>query len=71
MEVEFCASAQHTTEEEDEFQRSVKKFKKSNGARSFLPPRKLVSYKDSLVGDIPRAYEQTFKFKKDWEDGYE
>ena len=71
MEVEFSASAQRRTEEEDEFQRSVKKFRESNGARSFLPPRKLVSYKDSLVDDIPKAYEQPFKFKKDQEDGYE
>ena len=31
----------------------MKKFKESNGARSFLQPRKLVSDKDSLVGDIP------------------
>ena len=30
-----------------------------------------MSYKDNLVGDIPGAYEQAFKFKKDWEDGYE
>ena len=30
-----------------------------------------MSYKDSLVGDIPRAYEQAFKFSKDWEEGYE
>ena len=71
MEVEFSASAQRRTEEEDEFQRSVKKFRESNGARSFLPPRKLVSFKDSLIDDIPEAHEQPFKFKKDWEDGYE
>ena len=30
-----------------------------------------MSYKDNLVGDIPGAYERAFKFKKDWEDGYE
>ena len=71
MEVEFSAPAQRSSEEEDEFQRSVKKFKESNGARSFLPPRKPVSYKDSLVGDIPGAYEQAFKFNKEWEEGYE
>ena len=56
MEVELSAPAQRTSEEEDKLLRSVKKFKESNGARSFLPPRKLVSYKDSLVGDIPGAY---------------
>nr|POE98399.1 hypothetical protein CFP56_65577 [Quercus suber] len=60
-----------SSEEEDEFQRSVKKFKENNGKRSFLPPRKLVSYKDSLVGDILGAYEQAFKFGKDWEEDYE
>ena len=56
MEVELSAPAQRTSEEEDKLLRSVKKFKESNGARSFLPSRKLVSYKDSLVGDIPGAY---------------
>ena len=66
MDVEFSILAQHSSEEEDEFQCSVKKFKENNGARSFLQPRKLVSYKDSLVGNIPRAYEQAFKFSKDW-----
>ena len=65
MDVEFFVPAQRSIEEEDEFQHSVKKFKENNGARSFLQPRKLVSYKDSLVGDIPRAYEQAFKFSKD------
>ena len=71
MEVEFSTPAQRTSEEEDVLHRSVKKFKESNGARSFLPPRKLMSYKDSLVGDIPGAYEQAFKFSKDWEENYE
>ena len=71
MEVEFSTLAQRTSEEEDELLRSVKTFKESIGARSFLPPRKLVSYKDSLVGDIPGAYEQAFKFSKDWEEGYD
>uniref|UniRef100_A0A7N2KS56 DUF4283 domain-containing protein n=1 Tax=Quercus lobata TaxID=97700 RepID=A0A7N2KS56_QUELO len=71
MDVEFSIPAQRSSETEDEFQRSVKKFKENNGARSFLPPRKLVSYKDSLVGDIPGVYEQAFKFNKDWEEDYE
>ena len=71
MEVELSAPAQRTSEEEDKLLRSVKKFKESNGARSFLPPRKLVSYKDSLVGDILGAYEQAFKFSKNWEEDYE
>nr|POE51253.1 hypothetical protein CFP56_14687 [Quercus suber] len=71
MDVELSVPAQRSSEEEDELQRSVKKFKENNGARSFLPPRKLVSYKDSLVGDIPGACEQAFKFSKDWEEDYE
>lgn len=60
MDVEFSIPAQRSSEEEDALQRSAKKFKENKGARSFLQPRKLVSYKDSLVGDIPGAYEQTF-----------
>lgn len=57
MEVEFSAPTQRTSEEEDELHCKVKKFKESNGARSFLQPRNLVSYKDILMGDILRAYE--------------
>nr|POF01813.1 hypothetical protein CFP56_06195 [Quercus suber] len=71
MEVKFSTPAQHTSEEVDELHCSVNKFKESSGARSFLQPKKLVSYKDSLVGDILGAYEQAFKFSKDWEDGYD
>ena len=68
MEVEHSTPSQSSSEEEDELHRSVKKFKESNGASSFLQPRKLVSYKDSLVGDIPEAYEQAFRFDKNWEE---
>ncbi|XP_075674737.1 uncharacterized protein LOC142643905 [Castanea sativa] len=72
MDVEFSVPAQRSSEEEDELQRSVKKFKENNGARSFLQPRKLVSYKDSPVGDIPGAYEQTFtRSQPYWEEDYE
>ncbi|XP_065633884.1 uncharacterized protein LOC136069370 [Quercus suber] len=71
MEVKFSTPAQRTSEEVDELHCSVNKFKESSGARSFLQPKKLVSYKDSLVGDILGAYEQAFKFTKDWEDGYD
>ncbi|KAK9986224.1 hypothetical protein SO802_031175 [Lithocarpus litseifolius] len=60
MEVELSTPTQRSSEEEDELRHNVKEFKESNGARSFSQPRKLVSYKDSLVGDIPRAYEQAF-----------
>ena len=69
MEVEFSNEPPRSSEEEDELGRSVKKFKESRGARQFVPPRTLVNYKDSLVGDIPGAYEQTFRFEKIWEDG--
>uniref|UniRef100_A0A7N2LVU1 DUF4283 domain-containing protein n=1 Tax=Quercus lobata TaxID=97700 RepID=A0A7N2LVU1_QUELO len=33
-----------------------------------MEPRKLVSYKDSLIGDIPGAYAQAFRFEQDIED---
>lgn len=72
MEVEFSVPAQRSSEEEDALQRSVKKFKENKDARSFLQPRKLVSYKDSLVGDIPGAYEQTFtRSQPYWDEDYE
>ncbi|XP_050277862.1 uncharacterized protein LOC126719336 [Quercus robur] len=71
MDVELSTPTQRSSEEEDELHRSVKKFKESNGARSFTQPRKIISYKDSLVGDIPGAYEQAFKFDKDWKEEYE
>ena len=69
MEAKFSNKPRRSNEEEDELGRSVKKFKESRGARQFVPPRTLVNYKDSLVGDIPGAYEQTFRFEKIWEDG--
>ena len=60
-----------TSEEEDELQRSVKKFKDSNGARNFTQPRTLVSYRDMLLGDIPGAYEQAFNFERNWDENLE
>ena len=57
-----------SSEEEDELQRSVKKFKDSNSARSFTQPRTIVSYRDTLLGDIPGAYEQAFSFERNWDD---
>ena len=71
MEVELFTPTQRSSEEEDELHHSVKKFKESNGARSFLQLRKLVSYKDSLMGDILGAYKQAFRFDKNWEEEYE
>nr|POF22976.1 hypothetical protein CFP56_15653 [Quercus suber] len=69
--VKVATPTQCNSEEEDELHCNVKKFKESNGARSFSQPRKLVSYKDSLVGDILGAYEQALRFDKDWEEKYE
>ena len=71
MEIEYSTLTQHSSKEEDELHRSVKKFKESNGARSFLQPRSLVSYKDCLVGDILGAFEKAFKFDRTWEEDYE
>ncbi|KAL0000882.1 hypothetical protein SO802_014663 [Lithocarpus litseifolius] len=60
-----------SSEEEDELQRSVKKFKDSNGARNFSQPRSIVSYRDTLLGEIPGAYEQAFSFARNWDDADE
>nr|POE73169.1 hypothetical protein CFP56_58665 [Quercus suber] len=43
-------------------ERSVKKYKDNLIGKPFLPPRSQVSYMDSLLGDIPRAYAQAFGF---------
>ena len=37
-------------------------FKDSSGDKPFSQPRGMVSYRDSLIGDIPGAYEQAFRF---------
>ena len=71
MEAEYCLEPPRSSEEEDELGCSVKKFKESSGAKHFTPPQTLVSYKDSLVGDIPRAYEQAFKLDNVWDNGEE
>ena len=71
MEIEYSTLTQHSSKEEDELHRSVKKFKESNGARSFLQPRSLVSYKDCLMRDISGAFEKAFKFDRTWEEHYD
>ena len=43
---------------------SVKKFKDYTRDKPFIPPRKQVSYKDSLIGNILGAYAQAFSFDK-------
>ena len=60
-----------TSEEEEELHRSIKKFKESNGARSFTQPRTLVSDRDTLLGDIPGAYEQAFNLERNWDENFE
>nr|POE81276.1 uncharacterized protein CFP56_48436 [Quercus suber] len=71
MEAEYCNEPPRSSEEEDELGRSVKKFKESNGVKQPNLARNVISYKDSLVGDIPGAYEQAFKLDNVWDDGEE
>lgn len=63
--MEYSQETQRSSEEDAELYRSVKKFKDSNGGKPFSQPRKQVSYKDSLVGDIPGAYAQAFRLEDD------
>ena len=62
MEPEFQQASHSSSEEEDELERSVKKFK--DIGKSFLPPRSQVNYKDNLLEDILGAYAQAFKFDR-------
>jgi len=64
MEPEFQQPTQCSSEEEAELVRSVKKFKDYTRDKPFIPPRKQVSYKDSLKGNILGAYAQAFSFDK-------
>ena len=64
MEPEFQQPTQCSAEDEAELFRSVKKFKDNSIEKPFVPPRKQVSYRDSLIGDIPRAYAQAFSFDR-------
>ena len=63
MEPKFQQQTQCSSEEEAKLLRSVKKFKDDSLDKPFAPPRKQVSYRDSLVGDIPGAYAQAFSFE--------
>ena len=56
MEAEYCNEPPRSSEEEDELGRNVKKFKESSGVQQFTPPQNIISYKDSLIGDILGAY---------------
>ena len=56
MEVEYTRETQSSSEDKEVLERSVKKFKDSNGEKAFTQSQKQVSYKESLIGDIPEAY---------------
>lgn len=49
-------------EEDEELQRSTKKVKENHRNGAFGPKEMEGSYKAKLPGEIPRAYEQAFKF---------
>ena len=68
MEAEYCNEPPRSSEEEDELGHSVKKFKESGGGKQDTPLRKNINYKDSLIGDIPGAYQQAFKLDNVWDD---
>ena len=61
MEAKYYNEPPRSSKEEDELGRSVKKFKESSGVKQVTPPWNTISYKDSLIGDIPRAFQQAFK----------
>ena len=71
MEAEYCNEPPRSTEEEDELGYSVKKFKESSGVKQDTPLQNTISYKDSLIGDIPGAYQQAFKLDNVWDDDEE
>lgn len=56
-------------EEDEELQRSTKKVKESHRANAMLtstphsPEGSQKSYKERLIGEIPGAYEEAFRFK--------
>lgn len=62
MEVEYVQESQRSSEEEEELCRCTKKYKDRGGDKTFTQPRRTVSYKESLIGDIPGTYAQAFKF---------
>ena len=71
MEAEYYNEPPRSSEEEDELGRSVKKFKESSGVKQDTPLQNTISYKDSLIGDIPGAYQQVFKLDNVWDDDEE
>ncbi|XP_050261258.1 uncharacterized protein LOC126706038 [Quercus robur] len=63
MEPEFQQANQRSSEEDAELEKSVRKDKE----KVVEPNQSQVSYKDRLVGDIPGAYAQAFRFDKEEE----
>ena len=61
MEAEYYNEPPRSSKEEDELGHSVKKFKESSGVKQVTSLQNTISYKDSLIGDIPGAYQQAFK----------
>ena len=57
MDVEYARETQSSSEGEEVLERSVKKFKDSSGERAFNQPH--------LIGDIPGAYAQAFRFDRE------
>ena len=64
MEVEYTRETQSSSEDKEVLERSVKKFKDSSGEKGFTQSQKQVSYQKSLIGDIPEAYAQAFRFDR-------
>ncbi|XP_023887142.1 uncharacterized protein LOC111999250 [Quercus suber] len=65
MEPEFQHATLRSREEEEELDRSTKKFKDNSGDNPLTQTRGQVSYKDSLIGDLPGANTQAFSFENE------
>ena len=60
MEVEYAWETQSSSEGEEVLERSVKKFKDSSREKAFTQPH--------VIGDIPEAYAQAFRFDRENEE---
>ena len=60
MEVEYERETQSSSEEDEILERNIKKLKDNSKERAFTQPRKQVSYKDSLIEDIPGHMRRHF-----------
>ena len=64
-------SLKHSEEEEETLAHSIKKFKEnhtSTEGEEVNPFMNARSYKDKLLGEIPRAFEQAFGLSNDMEE---